>query len=94
MRVCIWITNWTPEVYMSLPFVYPWLCAPPPLRFNTRPVAKSRLSINEATVSTPPTIAHVLEKTESLVSSGALNMIKARTKSRSVRMIVATQRGR
>jgi len=41
---------------MSFP-LYP---AAPPDFFRARPVANRTLSISDATVSTPPTIAHVL----------------------------------
>lgn len=52
---------------MSLPFVYPpftgELC---PVFFSALRVAKSALSISDATVSTPPTIAHVLWESRSV----------------------------
>ena len=43
-------------IYMSLelvPFALPF--------FNLRPVANNTLSSSEATVNTPPTMAHVLQ---------------------------------
>lgn len=49
-------------IYISLPFVYPPFTGEPcPLFFSALRVAKSALSISDATVSTPPTMAHVLQ---------------------------------
>lgn len=48
--------------YICFPYdgAFPFMLAPPPDFFNARPVAKRTLSSSEATVRTPPMMAHVL----------------------------------
>lgn len=62
-RRCRPATTISETIYMSLPFVYPpftgELC---PVFFSALRVANSALSISDATVSTPPTMAHVLQR--------------------------------